>query len=482
MVEARTHFSIGDFGDKRLNKVGSKLFQSVLASGSLIIKSIAKRRSEEVRFGRFLGNSRVKVATMLKSAQENIRQILRTSKAKHVLLIQDSSEFKFPRRKDEIRGLGVVKNTKTIGAFVHATIAVDAADTFIMGLADSYFWWWPKDKTTKERREIRKTKPPESMRWIDAIVNAKKCLTQAKMVTSISDRESDMFSLYTAAKKNDVHFIVRTKGVRQIEVDKTAVSLRTQIPSWEAVDEKVIEVAARPSKKNSKKAEDKIRGNKERIPARQANLSLKFKEIEILRPKTLDPKAYEESFKAYCVHVEETNPPSEEEKISWTLITSHEITNAKEAWDIVNFYRIRWRIETLFRTCKKGGYNAEGIDAVKEETIVNLCFLALLATIRTMQLTSGRDGLIDRPADAVLDKDEIEVLKDINPGLEGNTEAQKNPFRPSTLAWAYWVIGRLGGWKGYSSTGPAGASVIKRGLDKLEKYLEVKNIMRCVHQ
>jgi hypothetical protein len=32
---------------------------------------------------------------------------------------------------------------------------------------------------------------------------------------------------------------------------------------------------------------------------------------------------------------------------------------------------------------------------------------------------------------------------------EGNAEKQTNPFEVKSLAWPAWIMGRLGGWKGY---------------------------------
>jgi hypothetical protein len=41
-------------------------------------------------------------------------------------------------------------------------------------------------------------------------------------------------------------------------------------------------------------------------------------------------------------------------------------------------------------------------------------------------------------------------LQHVQPTLEGKTEKQKNPHPPNTLAWAAWIIARLGGWKEYA--------------------------------
>ena len=54
------------------------------------------------------------------------------------------------------------------------------------------------------------------------------------------------------------------------------------------------------------------------------------------------------------------------------------------------------------------------------------------------------------------------VLKQLNSKLEGKTERQKNPHPIENLAYASWVIARLGGWTGYY--GKPGPIVMYQGL------------------
>lgn len=82
-----------------------------------------------------------------------------------------------------------------------------------------------------------------------------------------------------------------------------------------------------------------------------------------------------------------------------------------------------------------------------------------------MQLTQARNGESAEPASVAFDGSEVEALAALDAGLEGKTAKQKNPHAKHSLAWASWIIARLGGWDGYPSSKPPGPITFKHGLD-----------------
>jgi hypothetical protein len=77
-----------------------------------------------------------------------------------------------------------------------------------------------------------------------------------------------------------------------------------------------------------------------------------------------------------------------------------------------------------------------------------------------MQLVQERDGKDQLPASNVFSEPETETLEVLCPTLEGNTRRQQNPHPPESLAWAAWIISRLGGWNCYYK--PAGPITMRR--------------------
>ena len=77
--------------------------------------------------------------------------------------------------------------------------------------------------------------------------------------------------------------------------------------------------------------------------------------------------------------------------------------------------------------------------------------------------------VLDVPADMA--PEEIEALKAINKKLKGRTELQKNHHRPNTVAWAAWIIAKLGGWSGYASHRPPGPITFHNGMTRFQNIV-----------
>ena len=80
------------------------------------------------------------------------------------------------------------------------------------------------------------------------------------------------------------------------------------------------------------------------------------------------------------------------------------------------------------------------------------------------ELVQARDGSAE-PASIAFSKPEIAVLDQLNGEIEGKTALQKNPHARHSLAWASWIIARMGGWNGYPSSRPPGPIAMRNGWE-----------------
>jgi hypothetical protein len=84
---------------------------------------------------------------------------------------------------------------------------------------------------------------------------------------------------------------------------------------------------------------------------RSAQLELRALPVVLKRPHYLGPTEW---MTVNVVHVTETDPPSDESGVDWTLLTSLPIETASDVERVVDTYRIRWMIEEYFKALKTG--------------------------------------------------------------------------------------------------------------------------------
>jgi hypothetical protein len=94
------------------------------------------------------------------------------------------------------------------------------------------------------------------------------------------------------------------------------------------------------------------------------------------------------------------------------------------------------------------------------------------ANNKVLQLKESREGATDLKTENVFDKEEIECLEELNLELKGTTAKQSKPHEKENLAWAAWIIARLGGWKEfYNAKRPPGNKTFADGLDRFDAIL-----------
>jgi hypothetical protein len=141
------------------------------------------------------------------------------------------------------------------------------------------------------------------------------------------------------------------------------------------------------------------------------------------------------------------------------------VANAEEAWRIVEWYKRRWLIEQFFRVLKTQGFKLEDSQIATADRLLKLVAIAAKAAVITLQLLQARDGRGHQPVRLAFDANDVATLAALNQNLEAQSKRLKNPHPSYSLAWAAWIIGRLGGWDGYPSSKPPGPITMKRGLE-----------------
>jgi Transposase DDE domain len=410
----------------------------VVRASSCLRRAAQGKRSDIVRYGRFLANPRVSLEALLAGWGE---QTAVAAAGRHVLAIQDTSEINFRTTAERRRGLGEIGKGIGRGLLLHAMLALDADTSACLGLVAGEIW------TRRGRVAVAHGKRPleekESRRWISTAERAKEVLHAAATVTVIDDREGDFYAKWARLPERDFHLLTRCMQDRILTDGR---GLYETAATWPIVAVSAIDLVARANR-----------------PARQAKLALRFGTIALRRPEG-SPRDWPKMVELTLVEVVELDPPAGVEPLHWYLLTTHDVRDAASAWRLVGWYKQRWIIEQLFRILKTQGLQIEDSRIETADRLLKLTAIATKAAAIILQLLQARDGKSAEPATTAFTDDEIQALAAAGAKYEGRTKLQSNPHTPRSLAWAAWIIARLGGWDGYPRTKP-GPITLRHGLE-----------------
>lgn len=396
-----------------------------------------------MRFTRFLRNGAVSAAEMARHAGALTAQ---RAVGRDVVAIQDTSELVLGGRRARDQGYGIVGKGGALGGLLlHPVLAVEAGSGALLGLVTFEVWNREAGETIPRRK--RETKAKESQRWVDGARQAGEVLAQAASITIVSDRESDFYELF-AERPAHAQLIVRACQNRRIELPGEESEDGLLFSFIDSLPEQGRFMAAIPAAPGRKK--------------RTAELAVRFAPVKLCRPLHGADPALPATIAINLVDVRETATPSDGEAIHWRLLTTHGVATVDQARRVIDLYRERWTIEEFFRTLKTAGFDIEAADISDPQAMINFVAAATVAAVTVKQLVQARDGDTDQLLTDAFDPDDQLILEVISDKLAGKTARQCNPHSKGTLAFAAWVIARLGGWTGYY--GKPGPKVMQRGL------------------
>ena len=410
----------------------------VVRASSCLRRAAGGQRSAVVRYGRFLANEKVTVDAILAGWGE---QTAVAAAGRHVLAIQDTSEINFSTTDERRRGLGEIGKGVGRGLLLHAMLALDAQSAACLGLVAGQIW--TRQGRVQVPHEKRRPQDKESWRWIGTAERAKTVLAAAARVTVIDDREGDIYAKWASVAGKDFDLLTRSMHDRLLADGRSMYAAASDLA---IADVSTIDLMARAN----------------RSP-RRAKLALRFGRVRLKRPQGPGLRDLPETVDLTLIEVVERDAPADVEPLHWYLLTTHAVSDAVSAWQIVHWYKQRWTIEQLFRILKTQGLQLEDSRLETADRLLKLTAIAAKAAAMTLQLVQARDGRSAEPASIAFNDDEIRVLAALGRQYEGRTKLQSNPHPPHSLAWAAWIIARLGGWDGYPRTKP-GPITMRHGL------------------
>jgi hypothetical protein len=337
-----------------------------------------------------------------------------------------------------IRDSTVTRSSGGGGSFLHAMIAGDAGSGATSGPLDARFM--ERAGGSKASRRSRSLHDRQGVRWLEAARKAGQ-LTGAARVTVVADREAEMFEPF-AHRPDHVHLLVRAMHDRALA---GGGKLAAGIAAGPRLGHAALDLPTRPG--------------------RTAQLSVRFGRLDLRSPRE-NRKTCPAPLSMTYVDLREETPPGRGKAVHWRLLTTLEAERVADAPDVAARCARRRKIEGLFRTMKRKGFDIESLrigDADPRNRLVPACFIAASVV---MQMTSGRDGPGLWPLTDAFDPGDAPLLLALCQDTKGKTGRQRSPHPPGTPAFATRVCARSGGRTGYC--GKPGPIVILRGWTEFQ--------------
>jgi hypothetical protein len=295
---------------------------------------------------RFFSNERVDEGAILTGHFQATRDRAQSS-AGPLLVLQDTTEFSYKRDKPELIGFtgetfsrkdeaGRWRKHKVCGILMHSSLVV-TSEGLPLGLSAIKFWSRKAFKGTNAlKTKVNPTRVPieekESFRWLQNLRQSTALLAEPQRCVHIGDRESDIYELFCTAQELDTNFLVRTC------VDRLAGDGEHTIGDEMAVV--------------------RVQGL-HRIEFRdahgehcEAQLEIRYRRIRVFPP--IGKQKNYPALDLTVLHVRERNAPPQRKPLEWKLLTNLPVRSKADAVEKIDWYAMRWKIETFHKILKSG--------------------------------------------------------------------------------------------------------------------------------
>lgn len=413
---------------------------------------------------RLFSNVKLQAADIFSCHQaETARRI---AEHKLVFAIQDTCFLDYETHT-KTKGLGSVSKgygrKDKLGLIIHPTYVV-TEKALPLGLLTWSSWARPARESRSKYQLLmanyhRETKDKESGKWLKALGEMHELVSGTKVVT-LADREADMFQFMADHEKMGRSFVIRNRVNRRLDRSKyTKPKMHDLLKGQKPSGFLSIEVPAQP-------------GRVKRI----AKLAIRFQHVttpirsNIKGGISKNREGLPGTISFNLIHAIEVDPPDQTEKIDWYLMTNEPVSNFKQAVEKINWYKMRWQIETFFRTLKSG---CKIEDARLGEAKRLEKYNVLMATIawRICYMTHVSRVAPKKPCTEILAEDQWKAL------YCRTKRTSKVPKKPPTTREAISWIAQLGGFLNRKGDGAPGPMSIWRGWQALEEMMPMYLIM-----
>lgn len=453
--------------DQRLNTRLAEVLSQLAGQPTASIPAACGGCAETMAAYRFFDNDKVGFANVLEPHQEATRR--RMADQRTVILVQDTTELDLTRPAQQVAGVGRLADEARQGVFLHSLVAF-TPDGTPLGTFQATTWARdevPRPKSERQRRKkYTSIEQKESLRWVQALRQARQAAAQAPRThfICVADSEADLYELLVEAQTEPrpLDWIVRACQNRSVcqapqpsdRPDPVASRLREQVAAQAVLFTQTIHVRGRRTKYSAKCPRG---ARKQPRESRTAEVEIRAVRVTLSPPWRHDRKLPQ--LAVNVILVQEHNPPADDVPVEWILLSSLPIDTIEQVRETVDCYCVRWMIEIFFRTLKSG-CRIERRRFERLDRFLPCLAVYLIVTWRTLYICRLARELPEVGCDCLFDSAEWKSVYQI-------VRQKSPPATPPPLAEMVRMVAQLGGYVNRIRPDPPGPQTVWLGLQRV---------------
>lgn len=361
------------------------------------------------------------------------RTAVRMAEHPVVLCLQDTTELDF--NGQSIEGLGKLSYEAQRGMYLHPTYAV-SPQRLPLGILDTWMWARPLDIA-------------ESRRWIEGyerVAERASDLPVTRLVY-VADREADILELMQRAHalSYPADYLLRAQHNRCLPQGGKLWPDTLAAPALGEIEFML------PARANQR--------------TRLVRQTLHVRTVQL-------PDGHGGLMPVTCLIAREGETQEGHKLIEWRLLTNRAVTTLEQAAELIDWYRCRWEIETLFHVLKNG-CRVEALQLGHVKKLELALVLYLVVAWRLAYLVRLGRVHPELPASAVFDQMEWQAAWLL---------AEKDPPKKTpTVREVIRRIAMLGGFLARKGDGEPGVKTLWQGYARVTSFVRGVEKMRANH-
>lgn len=421
-----------DLGDKRRTIRLVEFLERASTDSQASIAQLGETRHTSKAYYRLLDNDHLDPYQILEEHTKSVQE--RAKEHPVVLCIQDTTELNYSS-KPSIEGLGRLCYDAQHGMYLHPTLMV-TPQGMPLGITD--MWTWARQP--KDQPDIK-----ESLRWKEGFERVCELADDQPNTryVYVADRESDLLDIIDAGIRlqHPADYVIRAKHSRLLADEKKLFDITTDEYKLGQVEFVM----------------PRGRGKAKRAVIQ----TIYAKRVQLKTGQSLT-----------IIIAQELSPPKDSPAVVWRLISNRIVNSLESASELIDWYRKRWLIETLFNIFKTGCRMENRLLGTMVR-LERLLMLYLLISYRILLITMLSRTSPDISCETLFSRDEWQVAYQIR-------YKKKLPSKPINLQAMTMIVAGFGGHLGRKGDGDAGAKTIWQGLLKLGDFTYAAQMLSSV--